>query len=145
MRSSGVAAESGSCVEDYAEHPPTIQKVNLFPVSTPRLYGEPSQHVIVRLTASDGTAGWGEISDVSHLPAMQPDIEDLERVLETLLIGKSVGDINPIEKLMLANFLGTRFHGKACLVRAGISIAIHDLKARLLRSDMRLRLMCDSN
>src|ERR1041385_1045280 len=107
---------------------PTIQKVNLFPVCTPRLYGEPSQHVVIRLTASDGTYGWGEVSDVSHLPAMQPDVEDLERVLATLLTGRSAADINPIEDLMLAKFPGTRFHGKACLVRAGISIAIHDLK-----------------
>jgi muconate cycloisomerase len=33
---------------------------------------------------------------------------------------------------MLANFPGTRFHGKACLVRAGVSIAMHDLRARIL-------------
>jgi galactarate dehydratase (D-threo-forming) len=112
--------------------PPTIRKVNLYPVITPRLYGEPSQHVIVRLTASDGACGWGEISDVSHLPAMQPDVEDLEKVLGALLAGRSAWDINPLEDLMLANFPGTRFHGKACLVRAGVSIAIHDLKARLL-------------
>ena len=37
---------------------PIIKEVRLFPVCTPRLYGEPSQHIIVRLTASDGTIGW---------------------------------------------------------------------------------------
>lgn len=111
---------------------PTISKVNLYPVLTPRLYGEPSQHVLLRLQASDGSEGWGEISDVSHLPAMQPDVEDLERVLAALLNGRSSADLNSIDDLMLANFPGTRFHGKACLVRAGVSIAAHDLKARLL-------------
>ncbi len=111
---------------------PIIQNVNLYPLITPRLYGEPSQHVVVRLTANDGTYGWGEISDVSHLPAMQPDVEDLEAVLASLLVGRGAGDINTIEDLMLANFPGTRFHGKACLVRAGVSIAMHNLKARLL-------------
>lgn len=110
---------------------PKITKVSLYPVITPRLYGEPSQHVIVRLQASDGTEGWGEVSDVSHLPAMQPDVEDLQRVLETLLVGRDAMDLNGAEDLMLANFPGTRFHGKACLVRAGISIAMHDLKARM--------------
>jgi len=111
---------------------PVISKVNLYPVLTPRLYGEPSQHVLLRLQATDGSEGWGEISDVSHLPAMQPDVEDLERVLESLLAGRGSMDISSVEDLMLANFPGTRFHGKACLVRAGVSIAMHDLKARLL-------------
>jgi muconate cycloisomerase len=109
---------------------PVYKQVRLYPVTTPRLYGEPSQHIIVRLEASDGSTGWGEISDVSHLPAMQPDVKDLEGCLQVLVAGRSIADVNAIEDLMLANFPGTRFYGKACLVRAGVSIAIHDLKAR---------------
>jgi len=111
---------------------PAISRVNLYPVLTPRLYGEPSQHVILRLQSTDGTEGWGEISDVSHLPAMQPDVADLERVLGALLVDRSTMDLNGAEDLMQANFPGTRFHGKACLVRAGVSIAMHDLKAKIL-------------
>ncbi len=111
---------------------PPISKVELFPVTTPRLYGEPSQHVMVCLTAADGTEGWGEMSDLSHLPAMMPDVRDLELVLSNLLNGASPMETNRIEDMMRANFPGTRFHGKACLVRAGVSIAAHDLKARLL-------------
>jgi galactarate dehydratase (D-threo-forming) len=110
----------------------TISNVSLYPVTTPRLYGEPSQHVIVRLAADDGTVGWGEMSDVSHLPAMMPDVRDLESCLRSLLAGRDALNVNQIEDLMLTNFPGTRFHGKACLVRAGVSIAAHDLKARLL-------------
>ena len=110
----------------------TIKAVKLYPVTTPRLYGEPSQHVIVRLTAADGTTGWGEMSDLSHLPAMMPDVKDLEGCLQALLIGRDALALNQIDDLMLASFPGTRFHGKACLVRAGVSIAAHDLKARLL-------------
>lgn len=111
---------------------PVIQEVNLYSVTTPRLYGEPSQHVLVRLAANDGTTGWGEISDVSHLPAMMPDVRDLECCLKALLAGRCIMDVNGVEDLMSANFPGTRFHGKACLVRAGVSIAMHDLKARFL-------------
>lgn len=110
----------------------TIKAVKLYPVTTPRLYGEPSQHVIVRLTAADGTGGWGEMSDLSHLPAMMPDVNDLEHCLQALLVGRDALGINQLDDLMAANFPGTRFHGKACLVRAGVSIAAHDLKARLL-------------
>jgi galactarate dehydratase (D-threo-forming) len=110
----------------------TIKQASLFPVTTPRLYGEPSQHILIRLTAADGTTGWGEMSDVSHLPAMMPDVKDLERCLEALLVGRDPMNLNQIDDLMLANFPGVRFHGKAVLVRAGVSIAAHDLKARLL-------------
>jgi galactarate dehydratase (D-threo-forming) len=109
-----------------------IKDVSLFPVTTPRVSGEPSQHVVVRLEAEDGTVGWGEMSDLSHLPAMMPDVEDLEACLRALLVGHDAMAIGCIEDLMLANFPGTRFYGKACLVRAGMSIAAHDLKARLL-------------
>lgn len=109
-----------------------IQNVTLYPVTTGRRYGEPSQHVLLRMEADDGTVGWGEMSDLSHLPALMPDVADLEKCLQALLVGGDAMNLNAIEDAMLANFPGTRFHGKACLVRAGVSIAIHDLKARLL-------------
>ncbi len=111
---------------------PRIRALRLYPVRTARLYGEPSCHLVVQLIAEDGTVGWGEMSDLSHLPAMMPDWRDLEACLRLLLEGRSCGAINEIEGLLALNFPGGRFHGKACLVRAGISIAIHDLKARLL-------------
>ncbi len=110
----------------------TIREIKLYPVATPRLYGEPSQHVVVEVIASNGVSGWGEMSDLSHLPAMMPDCADLERCLNALLAGRDALNLSVIEDLMLENFPGTRFHGKACLVRAGVSIAAHDLKARLL-------------
>lgn len=111
---------------------PVIRRVTLFPVRTGRLYGQPSHHVLVRLAADDGTEGWGEMSDLSHLPALMPDIQDLEECLNVLLSGQSAFNLSAIEDSLSANFPGTRFYGKACLVRAGVSIAAHDLKARLL-------------
>lgn len=118
---------------DHVDDGPRITGVTLYPVTTPRLYGEPSQHVLLRLQASDGTVGWGEMSDVSHLPAMMPDVGDLQACLAALLEGRPALNTNAIEDAVLANFPGTRFYGKACLVRAAVSIACHDLKARLLR------------
>ena len=109
-----------------------IKTVKLFPVTTARLYGAPSQHVILKMETRGGAVGWGEMSDVSHLPAMMPDVRDLEKCLQSLLENKDAMAINRIEDVMLANFPGTRFHGKACLIRAAVSIAAHDLKARLL-------------
>lgn len=111
---------------------PRISGIRLYPVRTSRLYGEPSCHIVVQLIAQDGTCGWGEMSDLSHLPAIMPDVEDLQACLQVLLAGRSSSDLNAIDDLMQLNFPGGRFHGKACLVRAGVSIAAHDLKARLL-------------
>lgn len=110
----------------------SIKEISLYPVTTARLYGEPSQHVLLKLEAEDGTTGWGEMSDVSHLPAWMPDVADLEQCLKSLLVGRNALSLNTIDDMMLANFPGTRFHGKACLIRAAVSIASHDLKARLL-------------
>ncbi len=109
-----------------------IKDASLYPVTTPRLYGEPSQHVLLRLEAEDGTVGWGEMSDVSHLPALMPDVADMELCVRSLLVGRDAMNINCIDDLMIVNFPGTRFYGKACLLRAAVSIAAYDLKARLL-------------
>lgn len=109
-----------------------IKELSLYPVTTTRLYGEPSQHVLLRLTAQDGTVGWGEMSDVSHLPAMMPDLDDLAACLRALLVGADAMALNRIDDAMRANFPGTRFYGKSSLLRAAVSIASHDLKARLL-------------
>ena len=111
---------------------PNVDSVQLYPLITGRLYGEPSQHVLLKLTAEDGSEGWGEMSDVSHLPALMPDIADLERCLNVLLKGQSASQVLAMEQTMLENFPGTRFHGKACLTRQAVSIAAYDLKAKLL-------------
>ncbi len=105
--------ETGAATPRGLSAAPPLAKVELFPVTTPRLYGEPSQHVMVCLTAADGSEGWGEMSDLSHLPAMMPDVGDLEQVLNNLLAGASPMETNRIEDAMRANFPGTRFHGKA--------------------------------
>lgn len=126
------SAEAHAGRRDGARSGVRIREVSLFPVTTPRVSGEPSQHVLLRLVADDGTQGWGEMSDLSHMPALMPDVGDLELCLRAILMGRDVFSIGQIEELMLANFPGTRFYGKASLVRAGVSIAVHDLKARLL-------------
>jgi len=129
-----LAPRSCSAIDEDGAGPSGVRiaDVALFPVTTPRASGEPSQHVVVRLDADDGTVGWGEMSDLSHLPALMPDVRDLEACLRAVLVGHDAMAVGRIEDLMLANFPGGRFYGKACLVRAGVSIAAHDLKARLL-------------
>lgn len=115
---------------------PTIKDITLYPVKAARIYGHASSHIVVRLEATDGTVGWGEMSDLSHLPAIMPDVGDLECCLRAVLVGQNTEDTNAIERMMLTNFPGNRFYGKACLVRAGVSIATYDLKSRILKASV---------
>src|SRR6476661_6867884 len=65
-----------------------IQRIQLFPIASPRQTGIANQHVIVKLETADGAVGWGEMSDLSHVPMYQFDLPELERMLNELLGGK---------------------------------------------------------
>jgi len=43
-----------------------IDRVELFPITTPRQTGVANQHVIVRLETAEGAVGWGEMSSDPH-------------------------------------------------------------------------------
>lgn len=109
-----------------------IQRVELFPVTTPRQTGIANQHVIVRLETADGAVGWGEMSDLSHVPMYQFDIPELARMLQQMLAGQ---DPRNIAKIMddLIRFFPDEGHmySRSGLVRQGIDLALHDLIGRV--------------
>ncbi len=88
-------------------------------------------HVIVRLETADGQVGWGEMSDLSHLPLYQFDLTALERSLNELLMGHDARNIAAIESIM-QRFFPNEGHkySRSGLVRQGIDLALHDLLAR---------------
>jgi len=45
-----------------------IDRVSLHPVRITRETGVANEHVIVAIETDDGVVGWGEMSDLSHLP-----------------------------------------------------------------------------
>ena len=107
-----------------------IERVQLFPVSTPRATGIANQHVIVKIEASGGV-GWGEMSDLSHVPMYQFDIAELERMLNELLRGKDGRNIAKIEDDLIRFFPDEgHMYSRSGLVRQGIDLALHDLNAR---------------
>jgi len=109
-----------------------IDRIELFPVATPRQTGIANQHVIVRLETADGAVGWGEMSDLSHVPMYQFDIAELEKMLQQMLMGK---DPRNIAKLMddLIRFFPDEGHmySRSGLVRQGVDLALHDLLGRV--------------
>lgn len=108
-----------------------ISRVQLFPVATPRQTGIANQHVVVQLEAGDSHVGWGEMSDLSHVPMYQFDIRELERMLNELLRGRDGRNIAKIEDDLIRFFPDEgHMYSRSGLVRQGIDLALHDLNAR---------------
>ncbi|MCC6755991.1 MAG: muconate cycloisomerase, partial [Solirubrobacterales bacterium] len=108
-----------------------ISRVQLFPVATPRQTGIANQHVIVKIEAGDSQVGWGEMSDLSHVPMYQFDMRELERMLNELLAGRDGRNIAKIEDDLIRFFPDEgHMYSRSGLVRQGIDLALHDLNAR---------------
>jgi galactarate dehydratase (D-threo-forming) len=109
-----------------------IRNVRIYPIAVPRRTGFVNQHVIVRLEAGDGYVGWGEMSDLSHLPLYQFDLPELERSLNELLVGHDARNIANIEGIT-QRFFPNEGHkySRSGLVRQGIDLALHDLLGRV--------------
>ena len=108
-----------------------IQRVHLFPIATPRQTGIANQHVIVKVETDDGYVGWGEMSDLSHVPMYQFDLEELARMLNELLRGKDARNVVKVEDDLIRFFPDEgHMYSRSGLVRQGIDLALHDLIAR---------------
>ena len=58
-----------------------IDRLQLHPVRIARETGVANEHVIVAIETDDGVQGWGEMSDLSHLPLYQFDLAQLQSAL----------------------------------------------------------------
>jgi L-alanine-DL-glutamate epimerase-like enolase superfamily enzyme len=104
-----------------------ITRVTLHPVSTRRETGIKNQHVIVRLETDRGITGIGEMSDMSHPPAMQPDLGDLELVANQLLVGREpIAMAENYQRLTEA----LPSEGKVSVIRCGLELALWDAVAK---------------
>lgn len=108
-----------------------ISHVRLFPIAIPRQTGIANQHVIVKVEAGDSHVGWGEMSDLSHVPMYQFDLGELERMLNELLVGRDGRNIAKIEDDLIRFFPDEgHMYSRSGLVRQGIDLALHDLNGR---------------
>src|SRR5215204_6730101 len=108
-----------------------ISQIKLFPIATARSTGVTNQHVIVRLIAGESHIGWGEMSDLSHVPMYQFDLPELERMLNELLRGKDARNLAKIEDDLIRFFPDEgHMYSRSGLVRQGIDLGLHDLNAR---------------
>ncbi|WP_026702651.1 mandelate racemase/muconate lactonizing enzyme family protein [Salibacterium aidingense] len=110
-----------------------LTDVSLTVVGVPRHTGFVNKHIIVRLYTDEGVTGIGEMSDFSHLPRYAPDVKDLEKVLEQILIGKNPFDLALINKELLDNFPEAMYYyEKGSFIRNGVDNALHDLCGKYL-------------
>lgn len=108
-----------------------IQRVQLFPIASPRQTGIANQHVIVKLE-TENAVGWGEMSDLSHVPMYQFDLPELAHMLNELLRGKDPRNLAKIEDDLIKFYPDEgHMYSRSGLVRQGIDLALHDLLGRV--------------
>ncbi len=108
-----------------------IARVELHPVRIRRETGVENEHVIVAIETDEGIVGWGEMSDLSHLPLYRFDLALLQSALSEILVGSDPGDLNRIERRMLGFYPDEgHMYSRSGLVRQGVDLALHDCLGR---------------
>jgi len=125
------------------QQPIHIERIDLYPVVYPTVMrfkffegpaakpGRPA--VIIKLTADDGTVGWGESVPLPRwsYETQEYALSTLELYLKPVLIGKNPFDVAAIHQAMDRE-IAPSFSTGAPITKAGIDLALHDLigKAR---------------
>ncbi len=122
---------------------PKIADIDVFPVNYPmkgrfKFFEGPEGHnigraaAIVKITADNGTIGWGE-----SVPIPKWSYETLETVTTTLryylrpvLLGHPVFDLHGVHQIMDKN-IAPSFDTGQPMAKAGIDIALHDLVGKI--------------
>ncbi len=137
----GIAGSGGS--GETSKGSP-IAKIEVFPIAIPflkefrtsgGLIGSPTvpgPHVYVKVTAEDGTTGWGESRPSPRWSYETPEtvVSTIRRHLAPALIGHDPHDIQGAARLM-DRVIALGPSGGQPIAKAGIEVAIHDLSARL--------------
>lgn len=119
-----------------------IEKIDLYPVLYPTVMrfkffegprGEGRPAVLIKITADDGTIGWGESVPVPRwsYETLEGTVSILELYLRPVLLGKDPFDLDEIHRVMNLE-IAPSFSTGAPIAKAGIDLALHDLIGRKL-------------
>ena len=125
----------------------TIDKIEIFPVRYPMVMrfkffegpvssgGRPA--VIIKVTANDGTVGWGESVPIPRWSGetIEGAVACLNNYLIPVLLGKDVFDIAEIHHTM-SKEMAPDFSTSYPITKAGIDIALHDLMGKALKKNI---------
>jgi galactarate dehydratase (D-threo-forming) len=110
-----------------------ITKLSLYSIRTPRISGDASQHVLIRLDTDSGIVGVGEYADITDLPLTMPDLEDLQKSLSNVLVGQNAMEIGRLDHLLSLLLTGRGDTGiYTGSLRAGFEMALHDIVGKAL-------------
>jgi L-alanine-DL-glutamate epimerase-like enolase superfamily enzyme len=133
--------------ESQAKPKLTIERIDIYPVRYPMvmrfkffeapvgLPGRPA--VIIKVTASDGTVGWGESVPIPRWSGetLEGAVSTLKNYLIPILIGRDVFDLAGAHKVM--NYeIADGFAPSNPITKAGLDIALHDLIGKALRKNV---------
>ena len=108
-----------------------IARLRLHPVFVTRETGVGNEHVIVEIETDDGVPGWGEMSDLSHLPLYRFDVAQLQSALSEILVGSDPRAWNEIERRMMGFYPDEgHMYSRSGSIRQGVELAIHDCLGR---------------
>ena len=108
-----------------------ITAVTLHAVRIGRETGVSNEHVIVGLETDAGVTGWGEMSDLSHLPLYRFDLVQLGAALSQILVGADPRALNEIERRMIGFYPDEgHMYSRSGLVRQGVELALLDCLGR---------------
>jgi L-alanine-DL-glutamate epimerase-like enolase superfamily enzyme len=124
-----------------------IEKIDLYPVRYPMTMrfkffegpvnggGRPA--ILIKITAADGTEGWGESVPIPRWGGETPEgaMACLKNYLVPVLIGQDASDVGHLHALMgkeIANGLTTSYP----ITKAGVDIALHDLIGKAQRKNI---------
>lgn len=124
----------------------TIERIEAFPVLYPTVMrfkffegpkGEGRPAVLIKVTASDGTVGWGESVPVPRwsYETLEGATAAIREYLTPVLIGMNVFDLPAIHEAMNRE-IASSFSTGAPITKAGIDIALHDLIGHALGANV---------
>ena len=122
---------------------PKITRVEIFPVTYPvtghfRFFPKPERPTLmVKLTAEDGTAGWGQSVPIPTWSYETPESarHTLEQYLTPVVVGSSPFDVAGVHAKM-QKAIAPSFSTGMPIAKAGIDLALHDLAGRLVKKNV---------
>ncbi len=122
---------------------PAITRVDVVPASYAvsghfRFFPKPERPtVFLKLTAEDGTVGWGQSVPVPTWSYETPEsvASTLERYLGPAIVGSSPFDLTAIHGKM-NKVIAPSFSTGMPIAKAGIDLAVHDLAGKLLKKNV---------
>ncbi len=128
---SSMKAVTVARIETFALQYPVVGRFKFFERPDGKPAGRPA--VLVKITASDGSVGWGQSVPIPRwsYETLESVVSTIQRYLAPVLIGLDPFDLDAVQRAMDAAIAPSFSTGQP-ICKAGIDLALFDLTGRLL-------------